>query len=377
MKVAFLDLKTNYLSVKTEILKEIGDVLESTQYILGPKVEAFEKSFASAHQTTFCYGTSSGTDANHLSLWALGIGPGDEVIIPVNTFIATAWGITLCGATPVFVDCDKDSYNIDPSLIESKITSRTKAIVAVHLYGQSADIDPIREIADTHNLYLIEDAAQAHLARYKGTMVGGLADIACFSFYPGKNLGAYGEGGAVMTNNSSLAHKIKLMREHGSEKKYHHVTFGHNYRMEGIQGAVLGVKLKYLEYWTERRRAIAKQYYQSLSDVKEIKLPMEMSYAEHVYHLFVIQAEDRYALQQKLSEAGISTGLHYPIPLHLQKCFASLGYTVGDFPNAEKLANQCLSLPMFPEMKKEEIEYVVRQIQKHYQPSTMKSLSYV
>src|SRR5688572_30830467 len=199
MKVAFVDLKKNYLSVKEEVLKEILDVLESTQYILGPKVERFEKAFALAHQSAYCYGTSSGTDANHLALWALGIGPGDEVILPVNTFIATAWGVTLCGATPVFVDCHENSYNLDPDLIESKITANTKAIVAVHLYGQAADMDPIRKIAVKHNVYLIEDAAQAHLAEYNGIPVGGLGDISSFSFYPGKNLGAYGEGGAVMT----------------------------------------------------------------------------------------------------------------------------------------------------------------------------------
>ena len=242
MKVAFLDLKENYLSIKAEILKEINDVLESTQYILGPKVEAFEKLFALSHQAEFCYGTSSGTDANHLALWALGIGPGDEVILPVNTFIATAWGVTLCGATPIFVDCEKNSYNIDPDLIEKKITSKTKAIVAVHLYGQSADIDPLKEIAAKHNLYLVEDAAQAHLAKYKGKYVGGLGELACFSFYPGKNLGAYGEGGAVMTNNLSLAHKVKLLRDHGSEQKYHHIIFGHNYRMEWHSGGCTGYK---------------------------------------------------------------------------------------------------------------------------------------
>ena len=366
MKVAFVDLKQNYLSIKTEVLNEIHEVLESTQYILGPKVEAFEKAFALLHQTKFCYGTSSGTDANHLALWALGIGLGDEVILPVNTFIATAWGITLCGATPVFLDCDENSYTLNPDLIESKITANTKAIVAVHLYGQAADMDPIRKIALKHNLHLIEDAAQAHLAEYKGKPVGGLGDISSFSFYPGKNLGAYGEGGAVMTNDVSLAHQLKLTRDHGSEQKYHHVRFGHNYRMDGIQGAILGIKLKHLNEWTEKRRQIAQRYCELLQDIKGIKLPLEMSYAKHVYHLFVIQVENRTSLQNNLSAAGISTGLHYPIPLHLQTCFKQLGYVAGDFPKAEELANKCLSLPIYPEMKEEEIHYVATEIRKHF-----------
>jgi dTDP-4-amino-4,6-dideoxygalactose transaminase len=366
MKVAFVDLKQNYQSIKTEILNELNDVLDSTQYILGPKVEAFEKSFASAHQTEFCYGTSSGTDANHLALWALGIGPGDEVIIPANTFIATAWGATLCGATPVFVDCDEDSYTIDPIKIEEKITTRTKAIVAVHLYGQPANLDPIRELASKYNLYLVEDAAQAHLAEYKGRRVGGLGDISAFSFYPGKNLGAYGESGAVLTNSAALAREVKLRRDHGSEQKYLHKTLGHNYRMEGIQGAVLGVKLRYLDRWTEKRRSVASIYCEMLQDISEIKLPVEKSYAKHVYHLFVIQVDNRNLLQQQLSAASISTGLHYPIPLHLQACFGNLGYKEGDFPIAEALASRCLSLPMYPEMSEEEIFYVVNNVRKFF-----------
>lgn len=372
MKIPFIDLKANYLSVKEEILSEIDQVLENTAYILGPKVQHFESEFAKAHDVKFCSGLSSGTDANHLALWALGLKAGDEVIMPANTFIATAWGATLCGATPVFVDCQKDSYNMEPSLIESRITPRTKAIVAVHLYGQTADIDPIRAIAKKHNLYFLEDAAQAHLAEYKGKKIGGLSDIASFSFYPGKNLGAYGEGGAITTNNQELFNKCMLIRNHGAAQKYSHEVTGHNYRMEGVQGAVLGVKLKYLAKWTEQRRRVAKKYTELLSGFEEIRLPAEMSYAKHVYHLFVVQVPKRDELQTRLNEKGISTGLHYPIPLHLQKCFEGLGYKRGDFPVSEKLADNCLSLPIYPEMTDEQIAYVADHVRSFYK---MKVLS--
>jgi dTDP-4-amino-4,6-dideoxygalactose transaminase len=372
MNVAFVDLKQNYLSIKNEIRQELDEVLESTHYILGPKVVAFEKAFGQMHGSAHCFGTSSGTDANHLALWALNIGPGDEVIIPVNTFIATAWGVTLCGAKPVFVDCQDDSYTIDASLIEARITSRTKAIVAVHLYGQPADMDPIREIAIRYNLYVIEDAAQAHLATYKGRSVGSLGDMASFSFYPGKNLGAYGEGGAVTTNDAGYARAVKLRRDHGSENKYHHEVLGHNYRMEGIQGAVLGVKLKHLEHWTLQRKAVAGKYRMMLADVADIVLPKQMDYAGHVYHLFVIQCNDRQALQSSLTEANIATGLHYPVPLHLQNCFSDLGYRKGQFPIAEQLAARCLSLPIFPEMTDEQIEYVSLRIRAHFKSNAAK-----
>jgi dTDP-4-amino-4,6-dideoxygalactose transaminase len=295
-------------------------------------------------------------------LWALGIGPGDEVILPVNTFIATAWGITLCGAVPVFVDCDAESYNIDPGKIEVKITTRTKAIIAVHLYGQSADMDAIKAIAEQYNLMLLEDAAQAHLAEYKGKLVGGLSDVASFSFYPAKNLGAYGESGAVTTNHDDIASRLRLIRNHGSESKYVHTMLGHNYRMEGLQGAILNAKLKYLVEWTDKRRSVAAKYHERLKDLTGIRLPNEMTYAKHVYHLFVVQCRDRDVLQVLLNKEGISTGLHYPIPLHFQPCFRHLHHKEGDFPVAEKLAAQCLSLPIFPEMTVEEIDYVTEKI---------------
>lgn len=375
MKVPFLDLKIQYQSIKSEVDAAIQNVLDNTAFILGPSVENFEKDFAEAQNVKYCLGTSSGTDANHLVLWGLGIGPGDEVIIPANTFIATAWGATLCGATPVFVDCHPESYNIDPSKVEAAITSKTKAIVAVHLYGQSADLDPLKQIANKHNLILVEDAAQAHLAEYKGKPIGGLTAAASFSYYPGKNLGAFGEGGAVTTNDEDLYKHVKMLREHGQSKKYYHETFGHNYRMEGIQGAVLGVKLKHLNDWTNGRRKVAAKYKDGLKDLKEIILPKEMPYAKHVYHLFVIQVNGtslekanqlRDKLKDYLTEKGISVGLHYPVPLHQQKCFEGLGYKKGDFPITEKLAETGLSLPMYPELTDEQINYVLDNIRKFF-----------
>jgi len=366
MKVPFLDLKSQYHSVKEEIFRELNEIFENTAFVLGKHVQEFEKEFAKAHDVKYCYGVSSGTDGNHVVLWALGIGPGDEVIVPANTFIATVWGATLCGAKPVFVDCHPESYNIDPEKVESAISNKTKAIVTVHLYGQPADMDSLREIAEKHNVYLVEDAAQAHLSEYKGKKVGGLGVAASFSFYPGKNLGAYGEAGAVVTNDDELAEKFRLIRNHGSADKYTHVMFGHNYRMENIQGAVLKVKLKYLHEWTEKRRKVAEKYNELLSDLEYIILPKEMSYAKHVYHLFVIQInkniknrmEIRSKLRSFLNEKGIGTGLHYPTPLHLQPCFKDLGYKAGDFPVSEALAFGGLSLPMYPEMTDEQIEYV-------------------
>jgi dTDP-4-amino-4,6-dideoxygalactose transaminase len=373
--VPFLDLKVQYQSIKSEIDSAIQKVLDNTAFILGPAVENFEKDFASAQQVKYCIGTSSGTDANHLVLWGLGLAPGDEVIIPANTFIATAWGATLCGATPVFVDCHPESYNIDPLKVEAAITSKTKVIVAVHLYGQSADLDPLKAIAKKHNLYLVEDAAQAHLAEYKGKPIGGLSEAASFSYYPGKNLGAFGEGGAVTTNNEDLFKRIKKLREHGQSQKYYHDSFGHNYRMEGIQGAVLGVKLKHLRGWTDGRRNAASKYKDALKDLNSIILPKEMPYAQHVYHLFVIRINEknlkkanqmRDKLKNFLSEKEIGVGLHYPIPLHEQKCFEHLSYKKGDFSISERLAETGLSLPMFPELQEDQISYVADNIKSFF-----------
>jgi len=392
MQVPFLDLKAQYQQIKSEIHPKINDILENTAFILGKYVKDFEERFAEAHNAKYCYGVSTGTAGNHLVLWALGIGQGDEVIVPDNTFIATAWGATLCGAKPVFVDCHPESYNIDPEKIVSAITPKTKAIVAVHLYGQAADTDGIKKSLESINfieektgvfinqksgqtIYLVEDCAQSHLAEYKGKKVGTLGIASSWSFYPGKNLGAYGEGGAVMTNNDELAKKFKMMRDHGAEEKYIHKTYGHNYRMEAIQGAVLGVKLNYLNQWTDGRRRVAKRYYELMSDIKEIVLPKEMDYAKHVYHLFVIKVVEqreegkmyrRDDLQKFLNENGIATGLHYPIPLHLQPCFQHLRYKKGDFPVSEKLADNCLSLPMYAELEDNQIEYVVSKIKEFF-----------
>ena len=376
MQVPFLDLKAQYKSIKDEVNPAIQKILDNSSYILGEAVFNFEKAFAEAHNVKHCIGVSSGTDGNHLVLWSLGIKPGDEVIIPANTFIATAWGVTLCGAKPILVDCHPDSYNLDPEKVELAITSKTKAIVAVHLYGQPADMKELKSIADKHKILLVEDAAQAHIAEYDGKIVGGLSVASSFSFYPGKNLGAYGEAGAVLTNDDNLAKTIKMMREHGQSAKYYHDTFGHNYRMEGIQGAVLGVKLNYINKWTDGRRRAASKYRELLGGLEDIKLPMEMDNVKHVYHLFVIQVkgnnnkkhqERRDELQKFLSQKGISTGLHYAIPIHKQKCFEYLGYKAGDFPITEQLAESGLSLPMFPELTDDQIKYVSDSIKEFFE----------
>ena len=365
MQVPFNDLGLLHSKLKKEILDSIGNIIDNSSFILGQGVRNFESEFASAVGVKHCTGVSSGTDANHLALWANGIGPGDEVILPANTFIATAWGVTLCGATPVFADCEADSYNINPTEVEKKITSKTKAVVPVHLFGQTADMDSINSICSSKNILVIEDAAQAHLAEYKGRTAGSLSLVASFSFYPGKNLGAIGEAGALTTNSDELDSIFRLLRDHGSEKKYYHKEFGHNYRMDGIQGAVLGIKLRHLKEWTEQRRDAAKFYDSNLSNIHGLVTPKEMPYAKHVYHLYVIKSPKREQLIQYLGENGISTGLHYPVPLHLQECFSSLGYKSGNFLQTEDLANNCVSLPIFPGITEEQLGYVCEKI-KHF-----------
>lgn len=376
--IPFLDLKAQYQSIKPEIEKEISEVLDDTAYICGKKVKAFEAVFAKAHDSNFCLGLSSGTDALHLAYWTLGIGIAsqvqkgslreqmDEVIIPINTYIATAETVTMVGAKPVFVDHDEESFNIDPQKIEEKITPRTKAIVAVHLYGQPADMDPILATAKKHNLIVIEDCSQAHLAEYKGRKVGTFGTIATFSFYPGKNLGAYGEAGAVLTNNEVLFQKMLRYRQHGAVVKYVHDIEGHNYRMEELQGAVLGVKMRHLEEWTERRRRVARMYRDKLRGIPQVKVPAEAPYVKHVYHLFEIRVPKRDELMRFLKERGIETGLHYPEPLHTQEAYAYRGYRRGDFPVAERCCKEILSLPMFPEMRDDQIEYVAETIKEFY-----------
>ena len=355
--VPFVDLKVQYQSIKSEVDAAIARVIENTSFILGPEAESFENAFAEYVNARFCVGLNSGTAALHLALLACGIGAGDEVIIPANTFFATAEAVSLTGATPVFVDADPLAYTIDAGRIEGAITPRTRAIMPVHLYGQPADLDPIFEIARGRNLRVIEDAAQAHGAEYKGKRAGALGDIGCFSFYPGKNLGAYGEGGAVVTNDEQLAKRVRLLRDHGSEKKYRHEIVGYNFRLEGIQAAVLDVKLKHLDRWNELRRAHAARYSDLLKD-SGLVLPAEMNYARHVYHVYVVQCEARDALQKSLSDAGIQTGIHYPIPIHLQPAYASMGHQRGDFPEAERQSDRVLSLPMFAELSEEQLERV-------------------
>jgi len=364
--IPFVDLKAQYASIKAEILPAIEAVLDSNAYVLGKAVSDFEQTFAQRHRTGHCIGVSSGTDGNHMALWALGVGPGDEVILPANTFIATAWGATLCGATPVLVDCDPVSYNIDPSAVAARITPKTKAIVAVHLYGQPADMDPLLEIGRKHGIPVVEDCAQAHLAEYKGVPVGGIGTVASWSFYPGKNLGAYGEGGAVTTNDPEIARKLRMVRDHGSEKKYQHEILGHNYRMEGIQGAVLGVKMKYIEQWTEARRRNATSYGELLQGLPEFVTPAESETAKHVYHLYVVRTSHRDKLQRHLQDRGISTGLHYPVPLHLQPALRHLGHRKGDFPVTESIADQLLSLPMYPELTRNQIEYITESVREFF-----------
>jgi dTDP-4-amino-4,6-dideoxygalactose transaminase len=367
--IPFVDLQAQYREIKSEIDAALRRVLESAAFVLGREVEAFEAAFAEFTGARFCIGVSNGTAALQLALTAHGIGAGDEVIVPANTFFATAEAVSTAGATPLFVDSDAASYTIDVTKIERAITERTRAIIPVHLYGQPADLDPILEIAARHNLIVIEDAAQAHGSLYRGRRVGALSHAGCFSFYPGKNLGAYGEGGAVTTDDAGVARLLRMLRDHGSERKYRHEIIGYNFRLEGIQGAVLNVKLRHLDRWNELRRNHA-ALYDELLRATPLALPREMEYARHVYHLYVVQSEERDALQQGLSEAGIQTGIHYPVPVHLQPAYASLRHKSGDFPEAERQAARVLSLPMYAELTDEQIARVAEAVQQSARSST-------
>ena len=370
MKIPFLDLKAQYLPLSEEIDDALKQVLGACAFSGGPFVENFEKHFASYCQCSHAIGVGSGTEALWLALLALGVGKGDEVITVPNTFIATAEAISLCGASPVFVDVDEDSYTMDPALLEAAITQQTKAVIPVHLYGQMADMDPIINIARKHGLYVIEDACQAHGAGYKGKRAGSMGDAGCFSFYPGKNLGAYGEAGGVVTNNPELASKVKMLRDHGQSKKYFHEIVGVNSRMDGLQGAVLGVKLQYLTAWNEARIRNAELYKLMLADVDEVKLPKNMDYAHHINHVFAIRVKDRDAFMTALTDKGIACGIHYPVPIHLQSAYASLGKGKGSYPVAEQCAEELVSLPMFPELKEEQIEYVAQEIKRYFRNSS-------
>jgi len=390
-KIPLVDLKSQYEEIKGEIQEAIDRVLDSSAFILGEEVTKFEEEFAKFCNTEYAIGTSSGTSALHLALLSLGIGEGDEVITTPYTFTATVETIIHCKAKPIFVDINHKNYNIDVQKLEEfikrkcKIKSKTgrsanrseaeiptpfsslcrdrlsgkliKAIIPVHLYGQPVDLDPILKLAKKYNLKVIEDACQAHGAEYKGKRVGSIGDIGCFSFYPGKNLGAYGDGGMMVTNDEKFANKIRCLRDHGRREKYEHQMIGYNYRLDALQAAILRVKLKYLDEWNEKRRKNASIYNELLKDLG-VGTPYEGEYARHVFHLYVIRTKRRDEVYKFLQEKGIACGIHYPFPLHLQKAYRYLGYKEGDFPVAEECAKEVLSLPIYPELKRTQIEYI-------------------
>ncbi len=376
MKVPFFDLKPQSLSLKEEIWSAFEEVFETQQFILGPQVQVLEKMIAQYCSTPFAIGVASGSDALLLSLMALGIGPGDEVILPPFTFFATAGSVSRIGAFPAFVDIDPLTYNIDPAKIEEKITKRTKAIIPVHLFGQCADMDPILEIAMRRNLFVIEDAAQALGAEYKpsveskGRRAGQMGDLGCFSFYPTKNLGAFGDAGMVVANDPILAEKVRLLRVHGSQPKYYHKWIGINSRLDTIQAAILLVKFKHLEEWTRARQTLAKRYEELFRElcsfVEEIRLPSIQYYNRHIFNQYVIRVPKRDLLRNFLTQVGIGTDIYYPLPLHLQECFSSLNYRSKDFPVSEKAAQETLALPIFPELTVAQQEKVVNQIRAFY-----------
>ncbi len=365
MAIEFIDLKRQYKNHKTEIDNAIHNVLDKGTFTLGEELEIFEREFADFCEAKYCVGVASGTDALFLSLLAFGIKAGDEVITVPNSFIATALCISMAGAKPVFVDINPKTYNIDTTKIEEKITSRTKAIIPVHLYGQPADMDVIKEIAAKHNLKILEDACQAHGARYKGVRVGNFGDAAAFSFYPSKNLGAYGDGGAIITNNKELAEKVSALRVFGGKERDYYKIKGINSRLDIMQAAVLRVKLKYLDEWSEKRRQNAKLYNELLKE-SDVVIPAVLDNTLSVFHLYVIRAHQRDGLQKYLKEKGINTIVHYPLPVHLQLAYRELGYKEGDFPETEKVSQEILSLPIFPELTEEEIKYISQSIMGFY-----------
>lgn len=361
-QVPFIDLSAQHHRIYNPIDEGLTDVIQSSSFILGSGVERFEEEFAAFCGVRYAVGVGCGLDALQFALTACGVSDGDEVIVPANTFIATALAVSAVGAKPVLVDIDPDTYNTDVRQVEGVLTKRTKAMLPVHLYGQPVDMDPLSEIGKEYNIPVIEDACQAHGAEYKGRRVGSMGRAACFSFYPGKNLGAYGDGDMVVTEDEEVRHRIRWLRDYGQSAKYHHDVKGVNSRLDSIQAAVLRVKLKYLEEWNESRRAHAGLYNQSLAGVDHLITPTEASFARHVYHLYVVRVKARPELQKALSDKGIATGIHYPIPIHLQKAYSDLGYKKGDFPVTETYADEVLSLPMFPELSDEQIHYVVRSL---------------
>ncbi len=362
MQVPFVDLAAQYAAIKSKVDPAIASVLHRTNFILGQDVELFEKEFAAFCEAEYAVGVDTGTSALELILRAYDIGTGDEVITVANTFIATALAISYAGATPILVDADPQTYNMDVYRLERAITPRTKAIIPVHLYGQPADMDSIMDIARKHGLKVIEDACQAHGARYKGRRVGSLGHAAAFSFYPAKNLGAYGDGGMIVTRDEHVAQGVQMLRNYGQREKYTHIVRGLNRRLDTLQAAVLRVKLKHLDDWNAARRRHARRYDQLLAD-SPVTLPLEADYAESVYHLYVVRTDEREALMSFLQERGVSAGIHYPIPIHLQPAYEGLGYWKGDFPVAERYAAKIVSLPMYPELKPEFIDHVAESIE--------------
>ena len=357
--IPFLDLKSHHAALRTELDRAIKEVIDSGAFAGGPFVEKFERDFAAYCGSRYAIGVGSGTEALWLSLLACGVGPGDEVITVANTFMATAEAITYCGARPVFVDVNETTYTMDPAGLEDALGPGTKVIIPVHLFGQPADMDPILEFARKHNLFVIEDAAQAHGAKYKGRTAGTIGDAGCFSFYPSKNLGALGEAGAIITNDAELQEKLRILRDHGQVRKYHHEVIGWNCRMDGIQAAVLSVKLPYLESGNSLRRTHALEYNRAFDGMGEVITPFEASYARHVYHVYAIRVEERDEVTRFLNERAIQCAVHYPIPIHLQKAYQDLGYKTGSLPISEKIAREFISLPMFPELTEAQINMVV------------------
>jgi len=362
VKVQFVNLKRQYESIKDEVDLAIHDVISDSAFIRGKYLESFERNFANYIGARHCIGVASGTDALFIALKVLGISGGDEVITAANSFIATSEAITMTGARVVFVDCDEDTYNIDAQMIERYITERTRAIIPVHLYGQPAEMDKLLAIAKKYNVYVIEDAAQAHAAEYKGRRIGTIGDCACFSFFPGKNLGAYGDGGALVTDNDELAEKVRMFSNHGRKKKYDHEFEGINSRLDGLQAAILDVKLRYLDNWTIRRRRVAKTYDEGLKDIAIT--PCVQAYVGHVYHLYVIRIRNRDKARELLAERGISTGIHYPTPLPFLQAYRHLGHKPADFPVCHSLKDEILSLPLDGDMTDEEVDYVIEQLRR-------------
>ena len=363
--VPYLDLKAQLKPLRAEIDAAIARTLDNCSFCLGPDVAQFEKDFAAFCDAQHALGFNSGTSALHVAMLLLGVGPGDEVITTPYTFIATSWAISYCGAKPVYVDIDEATFNLDPALIEKAITPKTKAVLPVHLYGQPFDVDAVAAICKKHNLPFVEDAAQAHGAKYQGKSIGTFGAVSCFSFYPAKNLGACGEGGALVTNDAALAMRAKSLREHGSTVRYHHDEVGYNYRLEGIQGAILGVKLKHLAHWTRERQRVAKRYAELLADTP-LQLPSVTAGNESAWHLYTVRSPRRDELKKFLDENKIGNAVHYPLPLHLQKVYENLSYKPGDFPVAEKASREVLSLPMFPELTDAQIWRVTEVVKEFF-----------